>query len=496
MRSFMRLALASACATGLAAPAIASAIETTVRVEGSAQTTIPQSPQDVVAAGNTVVTDTTDGDTIAVPGRSATAQLAAATGSRGVPLGFDLFDFGSGPTSFVNRIGSDTTPPDFSAFWLFKVNHVASQVGADQALLSPGDEVLWFYGTPGLDSELDVSAPSAPIAEGKQFTVTVTRYDTSGAPSPARGTTVTYGGSKTTTNSAGAASLTATGGGTESVLASAPNAIRDSASVCGYPAGDPTVCGLAAPPGPGMSPGVAPEPAAVCRDLGSGSATRSSVASLPPSDANYRRIQWYARVTMQRVAAMTAWLDAGIEPGDICGGTFGQAAFVSGVTLADGGPGGRASPPSPRSFALKSPPAPKSGTGAPASPALARSTRAISIEALKRTNALAARVRGGLTGGDLRAGSIGARELANGVRVEAASSAAKSVEASRAPETSPTQVTSFTPSPGSAARDLRVARASLVRSSELFRDLRHGLGPGAFAPASVGTDSLSGSVRP
>ena len=493
MRRITRLALASACATGLAAPAIASALETTIRVEGSTATTIPQSPQDVAASGNTLVTDTIDGDTITVPSRSATAQLAAATGSRGLAHGFGIFNFGSGPTSFVNTIGPDATPSDFSKFWTFKVNHVTSSVGADSALLSSGDEVLWFFGPSGIDSELDVSGPSAPVEQGKGFTVSVKSYDGAGVSSPASGATVSYAGSASTTNSAGVASLTATGAGTQSIVVTAPNAVRDSATVCGYPAADPTVCGLAAP---GTPASTAPAPRAVCRSVGGSSSGGGAGGTSLPTDATYRTIQWHARVTMQRVAAMNAWLDAGIEPGDICGGTFGQAPFVAGVTLAGGGPTDRASAPSPRTVALDPPAAPTAGTGATASASLAKTTRRISIEALKRTNALTARIRGGLTGGDLRPGAIGARQLAPGAQVRAAAPGAAGAPASVALATSPTRPAAFTPSRASATVDARIARAGLLRSSDLFQELRSGLGPDAFAPSSVGTASLSEGVRP
>jgi hypothetical protein len=494
VRRITRLALAAACATTLATPAIAQGIETTLRVEGSAGTTIQQSPQDVAAAGNTVVTDPTDGDTITVPSRSATAQLVAAAGNRAVPFAFDIFDFGSGPTSFVNRIGPDTQPSDFSEFWLFKVNHVASPVGADEALLSAGDEVLWFYGPATVEAELDVTAPSEPVKQGETFTVNVESYDAGGVSTPAAGVTVAYAGSSASTNEAGAATLTASGGGTQAIVATAPNSVRDSANVCGYPATDPGVCGRGAVSSGPAGAGTTPNP--VCRDISSSEATPGAGSTPKPTDATYRQIQWYARVTMERVRQMTEWLDGGIESGDVCGGSIAQSAFVGGISFADGGPTNLANAPSPRPISFEPPAAPQGGTADRAGGAHARATRTIAIEALKRVNGLAARARGGLTGGDLEDGAIGPRELAPGARVVSAPRGATGAAASSAPTAGPTRVSAFVPTGASAAKDLRVARAGLIRSSRLFQDLRSGLGPDAFAARSLGTEDLSVSVRP
>ena len=95
-----------------------------------------------------------------------------------------------GPSGgLVERIGPDDQGRNFEGpgFWLFKVNHVAASVAANQRRLKPGDEVLWYY-TANFDAaELELLAPSAPIRAGRRFTVTVRAYDGEGGSSPAAG---------------------------------------------------------------------------------------------------------------------------------------------------------------------------------------------------------------------------------------------------------------------------------------------------------------------
>ena len=112
----MNLRLAGAAAVAAAAlPALAAGatIHPTIRVEGGAGTVIPQTPVPVRTAGTVTVDDTTDADNIIVPARSATAQAMTATAWFGLPLGFDIFDFG-GPSSFITQLGAEKMPASFS----------------------------------------------------------------------------------------------------------------------------------------------------------------------------------------------------------------------------------------------------------------------------------------------------------------------------------------------------------------------------------------------
>ena len=60
------------------------------------------------------------------------------------------FYYGKTASSFgeyVNQIGKYAA--DQSTGWVFKVNGVSSQVGADKTILKDGDVVLWYYATFG-----------------------------------------------------------------------------------------------------------------------------------------------------------------------------------------------------------------------------------------------------------------------------------------------------------------------------------------------------------
>ena len=91
---------------------------------------------DDIAGATVVVNDSTDADTITVPATSATAQLATATKTAGIPLGFSIFTFPpSPPSSFITRIGGETSPPTLDPAFLVKVNNVTASVGADAHIL-------------------------------------------------------------------------------------------------------------------------------------------------------------------------------------------------------------------------------------------------------------------------------------------------------------------------------------------------------------------------
>src|SRR3954469_10684732 len=100
------------------------------------------------------------GDTVKVKGPTALGAVAdAAAFDRSVnPLSVtDSFDFGLGICGFGKAIAPS------SGFWYLKVNHVASQVGGDQAKISAGDDVLWYLDSDFSDAppgELFLDAPS------------------------------------------------------------------------------------------------------------------------------------------------------------------------------------------------------------------------------------------------------------------------------------------------------------------------------------------------
>jgi hypothetical protein len=99
----------------------------------------------------------------------------------------DKFEFGLFVCGIGDFIGSDTS------FWLYKVDHVSPEVGADQFALRRGQHVLWFLLDTGrgvnTGDELELVAP-ARARSGGSFEVTVLAYDAAGKRSPAAGALV------------------------------------------------------------------------------------------------------------------------------------------------------------------------------------------------------------------------------------------------------------------------------------------------------------------
>ncbi len=243
MTKYTRIAWAVACATLLATPALGLGASATIRVEGATSTLIPRHQANIPPAGSVTLADSSGSPTVSVDSRSATALLVRMLVDANVPVGFSVFDFGSGPSSFITRIGPDAMPASYSPWWKIKVNHKAASVGSDAITLAAGDDVLWAFGD-GSEKELALSGPSTPLPVGTPFTVTVATYDDSAARASGAGATVSYGDQRVTADASGTATLTSVSG-VQTITAEAPRAIRDSARACGYPADRPEVCALA-----------------------------------------------------------------------------------------------------------------------------------------------------------------------------------------------------------------------------------------------------------
>jgi hypothetical protein len=247
VRTTHRVLLAAACAAGLAAPPLATALDTTIRVEGAAANLVPESAIPIEGAGTATVFDRNFAP-VEVGRASAFWQLFRATSSTGLGFGFEHFPaFGA---TLVQRIGPDENAGTVG--WQYRVNHVAPPVGPDARNLAQGDAVLWYYGAAEGARELDVAPSSDRVPAGQAFTVSVTSYGAAGDAQPAAGARVGYGGVSATADAAGRATLVAQGEGTRTVTATRAGDIRSAARpVCSF-AGDPAVCNLpAAAGGPG-----------------------------------------------------------------------------------------------------------------------------------------------------------------------------------------------------------------------------------------------------
>lgn len=249
MHTSLRVTLAAACVAGLVATPVATALDTTIRVEGSTANLIPESAIPIEGTGTATVFDTNFAS-VDVSRASAFWQLYRATSSTGLGLGFEYFP--SFNAVLVQKIGADANAG--SVGWQYRVDHVAPAVGASDKTLAQGDRVLWYYGGADGARELDVTPSSDRVATGAGFTVTVTSYGDDGAAAPASGAAVRYGTAQATANAAGQTTFVAQGSGTQAVTATRAGDIRSPArAVCSF-AGDPTVCNL--PPAPALTPTV------------------------------------------------------------------------------------------------------------------------------------------------------------------------------------------------------------------------------------------------
>ncbi|MEW6582702.1 MAG: hypothetical protein AB1416_08080 [Actinomycetota bacterium] len=256
MRVPYRRALAAALVSGAAAAplALAAPQQTTVRVEGQSQTLVPESAITVDDQGTTTFFDATTFAPLDAANNSVLAQLGRAASSAGIDMRVRLFDFGTGPLAFIDKLGPDAGAG--SVGWSFRVDRAQPGfASANQVLLTAGRSVVWYYGSAGART-LDLSVSADRVKQGAPVDVTVMSYDDTGAGAPAAGATVTYGDAVAVADAAGAARFVGQGVGTKGMQATRAGDVRSpSRSVCSYTT-DPTVCNL--PPAPATPAPAAP----------------------------------------------------------------------------------------------------------------------------------------------------------------------------------------------------------------------------------------------
>jgi hypothetical protein len=213
-----------ASAAALAVPANASAATVTVRVEGPSKT-IFEGP--ITTATQTVdggdgkgpqKCDGTNGGANPTPGPTPTGVMDTAIRGAGHSWQGD-FD-ASFQDFLVNRIGS--TASTSSQFWGVAVDGKSLEVGGCQAIVKPGQEVLWAFDSFG-KKLLHASGPRQ-VEAGKVASVKVIDTEKGKAVAGAR-----IGGA--TTNANGVAKLRFTHAGTRRLKATAPKSIRSNALV-------------------------------------------------------------------------------------------------------------------------------------------------------------------------------------------------------------------------------------------------------------------------
>jgi hypothetical protein len=259
VRTTLRASLAAACVAGLVVVPVATALDTTIRVEGTSATLVPESSIPIEGTGTATVFDR-NGAAADVSRGSAFWQLYRATSTTGLGLAYEYFP--SFSSVLVEGIGPDANAGTDG--WQFKVDHVAPQVGASAAQLAQGDSVLWYYGSSDGARDLDVAPSADRVKAGSPLGVTVTSYGPDGAAAPGAGALVRYGGATATADPAGHADFVAQAG-TATISATRAGDVRSPArAVCSY-ATDPTTCNL--PPAPaGPAPSGTPAASAALAD--------------------------------------------------------------------------------------------------------------------------------------------------------------------------------------------------------------------------------------
>jgi len=210
----------------------------TVRVEGLTETKLPATQ--LTTTSEPVVKDGKPEDSC--PGTSAIGALQLATGG----------DWsGTWEPKFrqyeINAIDGEAHAFGSGYYWDLWINRAEATVGACEAQLEAGEEVLLFpcSEAAACPTPLGIQAPAGANV-GEPVSVTVNRYSPAGDRAPASGATVT--GAERPSDSNGHATLRFPSSGSITVRASAPGAVRAETTVCVHN-GDDGTCGTGAPAG-------------------------------------------------------------------------------------------------------------------------------------------------------------------------------------------------------------------------------------------------------
>jgi hypothetical protein len=204
--------------------------------------------------------------------------------------------------------------------------------------------------------------------------------------------------------------------------------------------------------------------------------------------------QRIGQAALRRLNAVEAWLNAGIQGRDLCGGAFGAAKLDSGIASA-GGLTDLAEPslPDPRPVVVAK--AGDEGGSVRLSAAQLRINQRIYQTAIRRAGALEARLAGKLTGGDLVAGALGQDKLHPRLRILSAAPAALEPAPSRTVAAGARGGDGTVTMTAAQLRiNQRIAQAAVRRANALVARLEAGLTGDAFADGSITARNLAQGV--
>ena len=207
--------------------------------------------------------------------------------------------------------------------------------------------------------------------------------------------------------------------------------------------------------------------------------------------------QRIGQAAIRRLNAIREWLDAGLTTRDLCGGAFGPTSFQAGITTA------------PFAVSLAAPVRANPRPIEVAKPSGKRrkitlSKRQLLINqrvyqsAVRRANAIQARLDAGLTGGDIRDGAVTQDKLFDRLRVTALGSAAP-VPASKTILATPAgrgDASAVVLSKKQVRTNQRVAQAAVRRANQLQVILLRGFQASQFQPGTIGRNDLAPGAQP
>jgi hypothetical protein len=235
----------------------------------------------------------------------------------------------------------------------------------------------------------------------------------------------------------------------------------------------------------------------VCKPITPTPAPAGDPSKVTLSTAQLLINQRISQAAVLRANAINKWLEDGVTGSDLCGGTLAPADFGQGVVL-----GAQPNPPTPAQPSPRAITPGPVGGGNPAAVQLTRDqlliNQRISQAAVRRVNALKARLDGGLTGGDLVDGAITREKLADQLGVLAAPTPVTTT-----PKTT-TNVAPATPGNPSAVTlsktqlliNQRISQAAVRRSNELRDRLRAGLKGTDFQDGTLTANDISAAAKP
>ncbi len=201
-----------------------------------------------------------------------------------------------------------------------------------------------------------------------------------------------------------------------------------------------------------------------------------------------------AQAALRRVNAIEAWLNSGIRAGDLRHAGLGVAVFDPALN-ATGEPGATGTAAAAvRSIGSGRGPRARGPVRANARELLV--TQRIAQSAVRRIDGIEARLKAGLTGGDVVDGSIAAEKLAGGVAVGAPAAAVTALPRSvtvvpaRRPSKARVRLTS-----GQMLISQRISQSAVRRAEALRQRLMFGLSTADFQAGSIGSADLAPSLR-